>query len=190
MRLCVPSVQFGFSASLAAIIYLLPAAALASETVMHQYDELGRLISSSKSGGLATGSQTTTAYDPAGNRTNQAASGASGGGGIPPPPPTGNLPPIANANSISVLCNAMVTINVTANDADPEGNVPLTVLSVTLPPLSAASATVVSVSNIEIYGASFAETAAATYSVKDSLGATATGNLTITTTGTLSQCSQ
>lgn len=191
MRLCAPSKKIGFSAGLAAIIYVLPATAHASETVTHQYDELGRLISSSKSGGPATGSQTTTAYDPAGNRSNQTTSGASGGGTPPPPPPpSGNLPPVANADSVSVMCNATTTVNVTANDTDPEGNLPLTVLSVTLPPLDTASATVLSASTIQVTGATLAQSTAATYSVKDSLNATATGNLTIVTTGTFAQCSQ
>lgn len=131
------------SANLATFVYLLASpAAQAAETVTHTYDELGRLISSSKSGGPAAGSQTTTAYDPAGNRSNQTTTGvAGGGGGTPPPPPTGNQPPIANADAVSVMCNATTTVNVTANDTDPEGNLPLTVLSVTLPPLSTASAT-------------------------------------------------
>ncbi len=193
MRHCVQSKKIGFSAGLAAIIYVLPAPAQASETVTHQYDELGRLISSSKSGGPATASQTTTAYDPAGNRSNQTTSGVSGGGTPPPPPPpppSGNLPPVANADSVSVMCNATTTVNVTANDTDPEGNLPLTVLSVTLPPLDTASATVLSASTIQVTGATFAQSTAATYSVKDSLNATATGNLTIITTGTFAQCSQ
>lgn len=180
------------SANLATFVYLLASpAAQAAETVTHTYDELGRLISSSKSGGPAAGSQTTTAYDPAGNRSNQTTTGvAGGGGGTPPPPPTGNQPPIANADAVSVMCNATTTVNVTANDTDPEGNLLLTVLSVTLPPLSTASATVVSASSIQVWGAAFAETVQASYSVKDSLGAASSGTLTIITTGTFAQCSQ
>ncbi len=186
------------SVGLSGIVYALSfPQANASETITHQYDELGRLISSSKSGGPATGSQTTTAYDPAGNRSNQTTTGATGGGGgtpppppPPPPPPSGNQPPVANADSVSVMCNATTTKNVTANDTDPEGHLPLAVLSITLPPLSTASASVISGSTIEVWGAAFAETTQATYVVADSLGATSSGTLTIVTTGTFAQCSQ
>ena len=87
MRPIVPSMKFGISASLAAIIYMLPVAASAAETVVHEYDELGRLKKTTKSGGPATGSQTTTSYDPAGNRSNQTTSGT------PPPPPPPPPPP-------------------------------------------------------------------------------------------------
>jgi hypothetical protein len=55
--------------------------ASAAETVTHQYDALGRLKRTVKSGGPANGTQTTTNYDPAANRTNQTTTGA------PPPPP-------------------------------------------------------------------------------------------------------
>jgi hypothetical protein len=87
MRSCVSSISFRISASLAAIIYVLPAAAQAAETVTHEYDELGRLKKTTKTGGPATGQQTTTSYDPAGNRSNQTTTGA------PPPPPPPPPPP-------------------------------------------------------------------------------------------------
>ena len=54
----------------------------AAETVTHQYDALGRLKQITKSGGSVNGTQTTTNYDPAGNRTNQTTNG------VPPPPPS------------------------------------------------------------------------------------------------------
>lgn len=191
MHLCESSKQIRFSVGLAAIIYVLPAIAYASETVTHQYDELGRLITSSKSGGPAAGSQTTTAYDPAGNRSNQTTNGASGGVTTPPPPPppSSNMSPVANANSVSVLCTATTTINVTANDTDPEGNLPLIVQSTTVTS-GTASVAVGSASSLQVTGGTFAGTSQAIYPVADSLGATAVGSVTITTTGTFTQCSQ
>lgn len=67
---------------ISAIIYSLNALPLqAAENVTHQYDALGRLKQTNKSGGPATGAQNTTTYDPAGNRSNQTTTGA------PPPPP-------------------------------------------------------------------------------------------------------
>lgn len=71
---------------LSAIVMTLPSqAAVAAETVTHQYDALGRLVSSTTSGGPTSGMQVGTAYDPAGNRTSQSTSGAPA---TPPPPPT------------------------------------------------------------------------------------------------------
>ena len=73
------------AAGLSLILYsFVPVAADAAETVSYSYDELGRLIQTSKSGGPATGAQTTTTFDPAGNRTNQTTTGAPP---APPPPP-------------------------------------------------------------------------------------------------------
>ncbi len=66
---------------LSMIVYVIGAPSNAAETVTHQYDALGRLKQTVKSGGPGNGTQTTTNYDPAGNRTNQTTTGA------PPPPP-------------------------------------------------------------------------------------------------------
>lgn len=61
---------------LSLIIYsLAPVVADANETVTYSYDELGRLTRNTKSGGPASGVQTTTSYDRAGNRLNQATTG-------------------------------------------------------------------------------------------------------------------
>ena len=69
------------SLALSALIYsLAPIAADATETTTYTYDSLGRLKKVEKSGGPKSGTQTTTAYDPAGNRTNQTTA-------VPPPPP-------------------------------------------------------------------------------------------------------
>ena len=100
-----------------------------------------------------------------------------------------NQPPVTQADSVSVACNASKTLNVTANDTDPEGNYPLTVLSVTMTSDSVgADASVASASTLNIYGGIIGGTSTATYTVKDSLGATSTGTVTITTTGTRFTC--
>ncbi len=55
--------------NIAAIVSLASVSATqAAETVTHQYDELGRLVSSSNSGGPRAGIAAETRYDPAGNR--------------------------------------------------------------------------------------------------------------------------
>lgn len=69
------------SIGLSALVYAVAPAAHAAETVTHQYDALGRLKQTTKSAGPANGTQTTSTYDPAGNRTNQTTTGA------PPSPP-------------------------------------------------------------------------------------------------------
>jgi hypothetical protein len=57
--------------------------ALAGETVVYTYDELGRLIKSVRSGDTNNGVATDIEYDPAGNRVEYVVSGASGSGNFP-----------------------------------------------------------------------------------------------------------
>lgn len=68
----------GWCGAISALIASIPAAS-ASETVTYSYDALGRLVTTVVSNGPANGVQTTTAYDPAGNRTNQTTTGADSG---------------------------------------------------------------------------------------------------------------
>jgi len=77
------------TACMTAIVFITPAENLsAAETVTHQYDALGRLKQTTKSGGPANGVQTKTNHDPAGNRTCQSTTGVGGGGTACPPPPS------------------------------------------------------------------------------------------------------
>lgn len=48
----------------------------AAETVTYSYDALGRLVSSSVSGGPSSGVNTAISYDPADNRTNYQVTGS------------------------------------------------------------------------------------------------------------------
>lgn len=70
-----------YGALLGACTIALAGVAGATETTTYEYDAQGRLIKSSKAGGPASGTQKTTSFDPAGNRTNQTVTGASGSGG-------------------------------------------------------------------------------------------------------------
>ena len=72
----------GWCGAISALIVSITAAN-ASETVVYTYDALGRLVTTVVSNGPANGVQTATAYDPAGNRTNQTTTGAAD-------PPSGN----------------------------------------------------------------------------------------------------
>jgi molybdopterin biosynthesis enzyme len=87
-----------------------------------------------------------------------------------------------------VICNATKIVDLTANDSDPEGNLPLTVTDVSVLGYSTATAEVISAGAIRVFGAEIPGGALAVYSVRDSLGATSTGNVTITTTGSRALC--
>jgi hypothetical protein len=94
-----------------------------------------------------------------------------------------NLPPVANADTTSFNCSVYQTVNLVANDTDPENNVPLHLVSITGP----GSATVTSTTSVTI-GENSTGTFTFSYVVADSLGATSTGQLTATVTGLQSQC--
>ena len=165
-------------------------AAAANEVQTYSYDELGRLVAVQYSGTVNNGQAHSLCYDPAGNRTKYKsdASGATlttcptgggGGGGDPDPDPT-NQPPVANPDTLSVPRCESRSKDVVANDTDPEGNLPLTVIAVDHPWASVASSTTVSVQAPDSSGSFVVH-----YTVRDSLGATATGNLSVTITGTV-----
>ncbi|MEP2990304.1 MAG: RHS repeat domain-containing protein [Parasphingorhabdus sp.] len=70
--------------TLAALLLMASGPVLATETTTYEYDALGRLVKSTKSGGPSSGTEKSTSYDAAGNRTNQTVTGAPdnvGGGG-------------------------------------------------------------------------------------------------------------
>jgi hypothetical protein len=94
--------------------------------------------------------------------------------------PAGNQPPVANPdNAGSMTCGDVMTYNVVANDTDPDGNYPLSLVSA-----SGSAGIVVSVADsndVQILSTgSSSGTKSFTYVVQDSLGAQATGNGTVT----------
>ncbi|WP_420606742.1 Ig-like domain-containing protein [Novosphingopyxis sp.] len=93
----------------------------------------------------------------------------------PPPPPSNNPPTTVNDTGYQEPCS-IGYYNVLANDTDPEGNYPLALVSV-----SGAKFTVSSTTQLKYNGVlSHGTTATATYTVRDSFGATATGVLVVT----------
>lgn len=161
----------------------------ASETVTYSYDALGRLTASTVSGGPNGGVASAICMDAAGNRTTYVTTlsgGANCGGGSPPPPPPppppNNSPPVANADSLSAPKCVTRQVNVTANDTDPESNYPLQVTGT-----NQSWAYPVSASTIELVTPDTNGSYQVQYMVRDSLGATATGTLNVTVTGT-QQC--
>jgi hypothetical protein len=173
---------------LATSAFALAAEAQAGETTAYSYDPLGRLVATSSTGTVNNGVATSVAYDPAGNRSSYAVTGA--GGGSPPPvpppaPPPANQPPVAVANSGSMPKCTSKTFAVLANDYDPDGNTPLSLVGVSYGGMLGSA----SVSGSNVYFEAYDSTgnAAVTYTVADSLGATANGTLTITITSALCQ---
>lgn len=117
---------------------------------------------SGPSGGAALGVSSATA--------NIAASG-----GITP-----NAPSTTANDSTSVGVCLSTVKNVIANDSDPEGNVPLALVAVTSSALGEAYVADSSSVGFTAYGG--AGSTSVTYTVRDSLGATATGVLAISVT--------
>lgn len=189
-------------ASSAATVVVLSYGALAQETATYSYDGLGRLSGSTIAGGSNNGRTTGTCFDAAGNRSRyDVATSAPAACPAPTPTPTPsptptpaptptptptNQPPVANTDSASFNCSLTKTINVTANDTDPENNLPLPVISMTSGTPSAVWGSVVSSSSIQVSSNS-AGTFWVSYVVADSLGAQSTGTVNLTVTGTVCQ---
>ncbi len=164
----------------------MAAAAAANETVTYTYDALGRLVSASNAGTVNNGLANSLCYDAAGNRTQYRSSAAGSladcAAAPPPPPPPGNQPPVANPDSLSAPKCVERNVNVIANDTDPDGHIPLTLTAVDQPWAWVASGTTVGMTTPDTNGSYVI-----TYTVADSLGATANGSLTVTVTGS-QQC--
>ena len=169
--------------ALLACAVISTAPAVASETQTYSYDELGRLTAVQYSGAVNNGAAHSLCYDPAGNRTKYKSDSAgtlatcTGGGGGPPPT---NLPPVTVNDTLTVIRCEIGYKNVVANDSDPEGNTPLVVTAVDHPDAWVASSTTVGVQAPDASGSFIVN-----YTVRDSLGATSTGSLTVTITGTI-----
>jgi YD repeat-containing protein len=158
------------------IALLVPLGVKAAETVTYSYDAQGRLVQSVISGTVNNGQTSTTTFDAANNRTNYSVSVS----GSTPPPPS-NQPPVTVADSLSNIPKCVIrSKNVTANDSDPEGNVPLTVISVVSSNPSLGSASVANASTVQYESGISGGSDTVTYTVQDSLGAMSTGTLTVT----------
>lgn len=178
--------------SVSVIALMVPFGVNATETVTYSYDAQGRLVQSVISGTVNNGQSSSTTFDAANNRTNYAVSLS----GVtppspPPPPPPSNNPPVTVADSLmNVPKCAIRDKDVTFNDSDPEGNVPLVLLSVVNSNPSLGSPSVWSASTVryeaDISGVTGSDTV--TYTVRDSLGATATGTLSVTVVNSGANC--
>lgn len=152
---------------------VISGAAMASETIAYTYDALGRLVQVARSGSVNNGVNSSYTYDPADNRTNVTVGGGSGGGGNPPP----NQPPVTQSDNAGTIqaCTG-VSWNVVANDTDPEGHYPLSLVGIqSVSPAGYGDAYVQSSTHVLFYSSGPTGGVQITYVVQDSLGATATG---------------
>lgn len=94
----------------------------------------------------------------------------------------GNQPPIAVNDTASVSAGGSVTINVLANDSDPDGN-PLTVVSVTTPAKGVASITTGGAAVLYTAGVGQSGIDTFNYTISDGLGGTASALVTVTILG-------
>ena len=92
--------------------------------------------------------------------------------------PAGNSPPVAVNNSATTAFNTPVTVNVLANDSDPDSD-PLTVTGATAP---AHGAAVVNANNTITYtpAAGYSGPDSFTYTISDGRGGTASATVSIT----------
>jgi YD repeat-containing protein len=142
----------------------------ASDYEQYGYDGAGNRVTLRK----RDGSTLTFTYDALNRMTSKLANGGSGGGGT-------NNPPVANADTASTTACGTVSVNVVANDTDPDGNYPLHVAGI----VSSTRGSVDSFSSttITFTGAVSSGTGVVQYLVADSLGATSTGTASITISG-------
>lgn len=152
----------------------------AGETITHKFDAKGRLIEVKRVG--TSGAHVTTAYryDQADNRVDVTTTGSPNGGPppAPPPPPPANRPPVANPDNGGTMGKCAVkTVNVTANDADPDGD-PLTVLGAT--GSGGVWASVVSASSVQIDSSQTAGAKSISYTISDGRGGTASSTISVT----------
>jgi hypothetical protein len=157
-------------------------------------------------GGLNNGQTQSICYDRADNRTNYVADTSAGAtqcieapaltqlqapnpsltstSSLTPTPTAtpspGNSPPMTGPDGLSAFdCTGTFFVNLTANNTDPEGNYPLVVTNISRN-RGAAVATIVSSSAVQVdLGGIDLDVTGFVYTVRDSLGATSTGDLTV-----------
>lgn len=171
----------------------MPTSARAQETTTYSYDALGRLASTSNSGGPNSGVVMGTCFDPAGNRTQYVVGTAGAPCTTPAPSPTPtptptNQAPVAVADSTSFHCSLVKSVSVLANDYDPDNNVPLSITSVTSSDPGSMWAWI-SGTSVQI-AANAPGTYSLTYTIVDSLGSIGSGTVSMTVTGNISVCQE
>ncbi len=148
---------------------VLSSPAFPAETRTYTYDALGRLMATSSTGTVNNGISNSIAYDPAGNRTSYAVTGAAASG-------------MANPDLMIATRCVPPSVDVAANDTDPEANYPLTLTAVSQPWATVETSTTVGMTTPDVNGVYQIG-----YTIADTLGATANGALTVAVAGS-QQC--
>jgi hypothetical protein len=91
-----------------------------------------------------------------------------------------NTAPVAATDSTSMTTCAIKTINVTANDTDADGDLPLTVVSAT--GNSRMGASVASATSVQLMSTQLTGSASVSYTIKDSRGLTDSGTINVSVT--------
>lgn len=179
-----------------------------SSTEHYTYDTLGRLVIASTTGGANNGETHSLCYDSADNRTTYS---ATSNGTVAPCVEDGaqtpamvasstveaesasstqleadssspsSSSPATTADLVSGECALVATVNLTANDSDPDGNYPLSLSSISPGPEGSANATIVSPSSVSVTFGPSGDSTAFTYTVANSQGVTGSGQLNVTT---------
>lgn len=157
----------------------------ASETITYSYDELGRLTAVKHAGTVNANQAHSLCYDPAGNRmvykSSSTGAAATCPTGTPTPTPTpGSSPPVAVNDSTSMTVCSNKIVNVTYNDTDADGHLPLTVTAVTSN--TRVQASVYGTNSVQLQSAMMTGGTSVTYTIKDTSGATDTGTLSVSIT--------
>ena len=174
------------AASCATLAIIAATPGYANENIAYKYDAKGRLIEVRRTGTVNNNVVTAYSMDKADNRqtvvtTGSPNTGASTPAPPPPPLPPSNSPPVpgAVATQSIVRCTAR-SINVTSGAPDPENNLPITVTAANA---SSGRSLATVVANAVRYEA-FVNTGRGfvTYTLSDSLGATANGSFYVNIT--------
>ncbi|WP_443026690.1 Ig-like domain-containing protein [Sphingomonas sp. Leaf21] len=155
----------------------------ASETKSYSYDALGRLVGVAVSGGPNNSVGSVICLDGAGNRTRYAtgigiAACTGGSSSTPTPTPSGNRPPVATTDNITLNCNSGGGFNILSNDSDPDGD------SISLTSVRSNGGFSISVGNSAqgiavISAGSTAGTFTGNYTVTDSRGLASSGSINV-----------
>lgn len=114
------------------------------------------------------------------NATGGATIGDAQGSGTIANDDAANTPPVAATDSTSLATCSTKTINVTANDTDADGDLPLTVISAS--GNGRVGASVASATSVQLSSGMQTGATAVSYTIKDSGGATDSGTISVTVT--------
>lgn len=158
--------------------------AWAGETKRYTYDSLGQLIRAKSSGSLNNNQTQSFCYDDAGNRTHFRSNSNGNVANCSAPTPShtlastpGNKPQPGPVH-INIPCSQTATISPLLQDTDPDGDYPLSLVSVQVTSGGAAM-TKINSTQFQLVSQSTTAPSYGTYVVSDSRGATATGSITV-----------